>query len=486
MLILVVSACKKQESPEQPFVPADLETLRQACAWAKGGGEATTGGDGGQVYYVNTLSDSIDQISGRPMTGTLRYALEQNNQRVILFRVSGIIHLKSHLKVRNGNFTIYGQSAPGDGICIADYPMLLTSSNCIVRFLRFRMGPKGSLATEDEYDALSVNDATGVIIDHCSCSWSVDECVSCYGNTNFTMQYCFITESLRNCGHPKGNHGYGGIWGGKNASFHHNLIAHHDSRNPRFDHDFVSTMAGPIDYINNVVYNWCSNSTYGGEGSSKAGGGRQVNMVANYYKPGPATKSGVNTRLLNPWASCENCSDKYGGTILPLKVYMTSNVMYGSDAVTSNNWCSSAVSYSGGATETKCRVKDRYVFDHCLTGEQTAEQAYETVLCKGGCSLHRDTIDARIIREVREQKATYKGSKSQVAGIIDQPSDVGGWPVYAQGTELTDSDGDGMPDDWETAHGLDPHKYSDAAKETLVAGHTNLDVYMNDLVKHLY
>lgn len=484
----MVLACKKPKPSDSPIAPTDIEALRLACAWAKGAGETTTGGNGGQVYYVTTLSDEVDQVSGKPLAGTLRYALEQSNPRIILFRVSGIIHLKSPLKVRSGSFTIYGQSAPGDGICIADYPLIITANNCIVRFLRFRMGAKGSLADEEEYDALSVNNATNVIIDHCSCSWSVDECVSCYGNKNFTMQYCYITESLRNCGHSKGNHGYGGIWGGENVSFHHNLIAHHDSRNPRFDHDYVTSKVKntqmKVDFINNVVYNWGGNSAYGGESASKSGNQRCINYINNYYKPGPATKSGVKARLLNPTTKCGNCADSQGGTVIPGKFYLVGNYMYGSNDVTADNW--SGVFPDESGKKSQCQADARFTFDNAYTQEQSAQEAYETVLTKAGCSLHRDAIDERIVREVRDQNATYSGSKSQVRGIIDLPEDVGGWPTYAQGTIPQDSDGDGMPDDWETKHALNPNKYSDATQQTLVSGHTNLEVYLNDLVKHLY
>lgn len=170
--------------------------------------------------------------------------------------------------------------------------MVVKASNVIMRFLRFRMGDQNKV----EGDALSINDHSRIIVDHCSFSWSTDECVSCYGNTDFTLQYCFITESLRKSVHVKGNHGYGGIWGGTNASFHHNLLAHHDSRNPRFDHSYVNNKCfGPIDYVNNVVYNWGGNSTYGGEGYDQV---RKINMVNNYYKYGPATSK--KNRLVDP------------------------------------------------------------------------------------------------------------------------------------------------------------------------------------------
>ena len=343
--------------------------------------------------------------------------------------------------------------------------------------MRVRLGD----VSNTESDAVSVNNANGVVLDHLSCSWSVDECVSCYGNTNFTMQYCFITESLKNSVHGKGSHGYGGIWGGTNASFHHNLLAHHDSRNPRFDHDFVNTKcAGPIDYVNNVVYNWGGNSTYGGEGTNKGAGGRHVNMVNNYYKYGPATSK--KTRLVDPTVSCpDNCGKSPGGTVEPGKFFLSGNYMYGSSEVTGDNWKGSTQPKSVAGADARWTAGLT-----ALKNEQAAEAAYETVLSKAGCSLSRDVLDTRIVSEVREGKYTYKGSNGSTNGLIDTQSDVGGWPELKNATAPTDSDFDGIPDDWEQQFGLDYKDPTDAIKITLVTGHTNLDVYMCHLVRNLY
>lgn len=482
LLAITAIACKKDDKqPDEPTIDSHPE-LVAACQHIEGGGAAVTGGDGGAVYRVSRLDDELNPNTGLPMNGTLRYAVSQLGARRVIFSVSGTIHLKSELRIKNHNLTIDGQSAPGDGICIADYPLIINANNVIVRFLRVRLGDESL----KEFDAVSVNDAQGVVLDHLSCSWSVDECVSCYGNTDFTMQYCIVSESLKNSVHGKGNHGYGGIWGGTNASFHHNLLAHHDSRNPRFDHDFVDTKcAGPIDFVNNVVYNWGGNSAYGGEGTNQGAGGRHINFVNNYYKPGPATKSGVKTRLVGPTTKCGNCANKPGGTVEPGKFYLTGNIMDGSTDVTNNNW--NGVFPDEASKKDLCKADNRWTAGLTpLKNEQRADEAYETVLAKAGCSLSRDAVDTRIIREVREATYTYQGSNGSKNGLIDSHTDVGGWPELKTGTAPLDSDYDAIPDDWEEKYGLNPKDASDAKKKTLVTGHTNLDVYMCHKVSHLY
>ncbi len=481
LAVVGLLACKPTTEPngEDDNKPADIEALTKACQWREGGGKEATGGDGGLVYYISDLSDDKDPNTGLAKNGTLRYAVEQSGARIILFRKSGTIYLNKELDIRNGNLTIAGQSAPGEGICIANYPVCIKSTeNVVIRFIRFRMGDSAKM----EGDAVSVYDSKNIMIDHCSCSWSTDECVSCYGNTNFTLQYCFITESLRKSVHLKGNHGYGGIWGGTNASYHHNLLAHHDSRNPRFDHSYVNSKCyGPLDFVNNVVYNWGGNSAYGGEGTGTA---RQINFVANYYKPGPATNSKVQSRLLNPTTKCSNCSSD-ASAVLPGKFYVSGNYLYGSDAVTKDNW--EGVSPDESSKKEQCKATTRHTTGlTTLSAEQTAEQAYETVLSKAGCSLHRDAIDTRIAEEVRKGTSTYKGSNGSTGGLIDTPSDTEGYLTYQSEDAPTDSDGDGIPDAWEEAHGLNPQSRSDAKAQTLVKGHSNLDVYLCSLVQDLY
>ena len=464
-LLLVLPSCKNNgEQPTSPVV---------AFPGAEGGGKFATGGRGGVVVHVTTLEDARDKETGQPSLGTLRKAVQMDGTRTVVFDVSGTINLSSQLDITGGNLTIAGQTAPGDGICIAGYPVVVKASNVIIRFLRFRMGDQNKV----EGDALSINDHRNIIVDHCSFSWSTDECVSCYGNTDFTLQYCIISESLKESVHAKGAHGYGGIWGGTNASFHHNLLAHHQSRNPRFDHDYVNVKCvGPIDFVNNVVYNWESNSAYGGEGSTMGGGGRLINFVANYFKPGPSTKSGVKTRLVDPWTNCDNCVAgskvlSKGGSVVAPKIYLVDNVMAGSSDVTADNWKGSTKSKSVAGVNT--RWTDGLT---AMTNEQSAEQAFETVLSKAGCSLRRDALDARIVSEVRN--GTGK--------LVNSPADAGGYPQLKNETPPADTDRDGMPDEWEEAHGLDKTSSADSKLYSLDKKFTNLEVYLNSLVQNLF
>lgn len=461
-----------QDSGDGPTPPAGKVI---AFPGADGGGRYTTGGQGGSIYVVNSLEDDIVD----PKIGTLRYGIQTTGKRIIVFNVSGRIDLKGDLSIRSGSVTILGQSAPGDGICLSGYPLLVRANNVIIRFLRFRMGDLNGR----EADALTIEKGhSNIIIDHCSCSWSTDECLSIYGVENATVQYCVVSESLNNSVHAKGAHGYAGIWGGKNTSFHHNLLAHHSSRMPRFDHDYVTEAnIGPTDFINNVVYNWGGNSAYGGESRKSSGNQRQYNFIANYYKPGPATKSGVKARLLNPTTKCGNC----GSSVVPGKFYVVNNIMYGSSTVTNDNWA--GVYPDESSKKEQCKSDSRFVFDYCLKNEQTAQQAFDAVLAKVGCSLKRDAVDARIINEVKNGNYTYEGSNGSTGGLIDTPADVGGWPEYKGTKDFSlDTDKDGMPNEWETLHGLDPEDPKDARATTLSKPYLNLEVYLNDIVAHLY
>lgn len=461
-----------QDSGDGPTPPAGKVI---AFPGADGGGRYTTGGQGGNIYVVTSLEDDIVD----PKIGTLRYGIQTTGKRIIVFNVAGRIDLKGDLSIRSGSVTILGQSAPGDGICLSGYPLLVRANNVIIRFLRFRMGDLNGR----EADALTIEKGhSNIIIDHCSCSWSTDECLSIYGVENATVQYCIVSESLNNSVHAKGAHGYAGIWGGKNTSFHHNLLAHHSSRMPRFDHDYVTEAnVGPTDFINNVVYNWGGNSAYGGESRKTSGNQRQYNFIANYYKPGPATKSGVKARLLNPTTKCGNC----GSSVVPGKFYVVNNTMYGSSTVTADNW--SGVYPDESSKKEQCKSTLRFSFDYCMTKEQTAQEAYDAVLAKVGCSLKRDAVDARIVDEVQKGTYTYSGSNGSTGGLIDTPADVGGWPEYSGTKDFSlDTDKDGIQNEWETLHGLDPEDPKDARATTLSKPYLNLEVYLNDIVAHLY
>ena len=472
MLFFGFLACSQNSGGDDP-TPSGDKVL--AFPGAEGGGKYATGGRGTNIYVVNTLEDDLTD----PKIGMLRYALEATGRRMILFNVAGRIDLKGELSIRSGNVTILGQSAPGDGICISGYPLVVRANNVIIRFMRFRLGDLNKL----EADALTVEKGhTDIMIDHCSCSWSTDECLSIYGAKDATVQYCIVSEALNNSVHAKGAHGYAGIWGGENTTFHHNLLAHHSSRMPRFDHDYVTEAnVGPTDYINNVVYNWQGNSAYGGESRASSGNQRQYNFIANYYKPGPATKSGVKARLLNPTTKCGNC----GASVTPGKFYIVQNIMSGSDAVTNDNW--SGVYPDESSKKDQCRSDKRFTLSTPMTSEQTAQEAYETVLAKAGCSLVRDVVDTRIVSEVAAGNYTYPGSNGSTGGLIDTPSDVGGWPTYSGTKDYSlDTDRDGIPNAWETAHGLNPDDPQDAKTTTLQAPYLNIEVYLNDIVKDLY
>ena len=472
MLFFGFLACSQNSGGDDPTPPGDKVL---AFPGAEGGGKYATGGRGTNIYVVNTLEDDLTD----PKIGMLRYALEATGRRMILFNVAGRIDLKGELSIRSGNVTILGQSAPGDGICISGYPLVVRANNVIIRFMRFRLGDLNKL----EADALTVEKGhTDIMIDHCSCSWSTDECLSIYGAKDATVQYCIVSEALNNSVHAKGAHGYAGIWGGENTTFHHNLLAHHSSRMPRFDHDYVTEAnVAPTDFINNVVYNWQGNSAYGGESRASSGNQRQYNFIANYYKPGPATKSGVKARLLNPTTKCGNC----GASVTPGKFYIVQNIMSGSDAVTNDNW--SGVYPDESSKKDQCRSDKRFTLSTPMTSEQTAQEAYETVLAKAGCSLVRDVVDTRIVSEVAAGNYTYPGSNGSTGGLIDTPSDVGGWPTYSGTKDYSlDTDRDGIPNAWETAHGLNPDDPQDAKTTTLQAPYLNLEVYLNDIVKDLY
>ena len=440
----------------------------RAFPGAEGGGMYTKGGRGGKVLEVTTLFDTV----ATTVVGTLRWAVNQSGARTVVFRVSGTIVLAADLKISRDSITIAGQTAPGDGVCLRKYALVVSANEVIVRYLRVRLGDESG----GESDAMSgfTNATTGyknhIIVDHCSASWSQDETLSYYGNDYVTVQWCIISESLYNSSHPKGAHGYGGIWGGKDhTTFHHNLLAHHSSRNPRLSGVGTTTGCYNVDLRNNVIYNWGFNSAYGGEAST-------ANFVNNYYKPGPATKSGVKSRIFNP-------SDTLGVW------YIQGNFVEGNPAISNDNW-------SGGVNPTIApsninSIKATAPFPSLPVTTHTPQQAFDLVLQYAGAALpKRDTVDARIVYETQNGTITFGGrtyAKAQgfdttkVYGIIDSQTDAGGWPVLNSLPAPVDNDHDGMPDDWELAHGLNSNN---AADRNLVSssGYTMLESYLNELV----
>lgn len=457
LAILVLTLCS---------LTAHLHSQQLAFPTAEGWGKYTVGGRGGEVFEVTNLNDAGP--------GSLREAVEASGPRTVVFLVSGTIELNSDLDIRNPYITIAGQTAPGEGICIKNYPLMIRSDEIIIRYLRVRLGDESGT----EADAISGRYYKNIIVDHVSASWSVDETVSIYHCDSITVQWCLISESMYNSSHDKGHHGFGGIWGGTNSSYHHNLIAHHSSRNPRF-----ASGCGNTDFRNNVIYNWGYQSVYGGE---KVQSGSDftfsaVNMVANYYKPGPGTLDGsVQYRIVQP--SSRNSFADYGDW------YIEENFVFGHPDVTADNWA------KGVQPDANTQiVKDSIRLDepalHVPIEQQTAEEAYLLVLEDAGAVLpRRDTLDRRIVHEVETGTATYgvgsyntdNGLGSKVTGIIDSQNDVGGWPDLSTGPVPADRDHDGMPDSWEIEQGLDP---DDPGDGNLIGenGYTNLENYLNSI-----
>ena len=454
------------------------DTQLPAFPGAEGGGRYTTGGRGGKVYFVTSLSDE-NKGNSSTREGTLRWCVGQTGPRIIVFKVSGIIELKIRLNISNGDLTIAGQTAPGDGICIKDNSVCVKADNVIIRYMRFR---PGDATANFEDDAVWGRWQKNIILDHCSMSFSVDECASFYGNQNFTMQWCLLAESLNNSQHVKGAHGYGGLWGGENATFHHNMLAHHNNRNARLngwkrlglDYAFGNTTEESVDYRNNVIYNWGGNSTYGGEAGGK------YNMVNNYYKYGPATS--VKNRLVQMDKDAQSVVIKVHGKSVTTNhgvYYLDGNYMYGDDAVTSNNWSTRGIKNNSGASLADCKTTEPFECEPVPT--HTAEDAFEKVLAYAGACLSRDAQDARVAEEAEGGFATYTGSVTGKAGLIDTPSDVGGYCVYNAIQAPKDSDRDGIPDDYEFSHDLSPSDPDDA-NDIAPDGYTWIEHYLNGLV----
>ncbi|MBE2216333.1 MAG: hypothetical protein IAE82_20840 [Opitutaceae bacterium] len=430
---------------------------------AEGYGRFAQGGRGGRVIAVTNLDDSGP--------GSLRAAVEATGPRTVVFEVSGRIVLQSKLVIREPNsfLTIAGQTAPGLGICISNYNLgILGAHDVIIRYVRVRPG-NTSGTTLDGMGLASANDC---ITDHCSISWTLDEAFSSRGAKNITLQRTLISEALNVAGHknykPGTQHGYAASIGGDIGSFHHNLLAHCAGRNwslaGGLDKSKGHTYAGRLDIRNNVVYNWGHRTT--------DGGAHEVNFVANYYKPGPASKFFHALKA------------QYGGFPGTQQYYVAGNVMPGHFDADNQEAARIATTERGGRLPVDYSpwVDAPFFESHVTT--QTAEEAYEDVLADVGCNVPAlDVHDRRVISETRAGTAAFKGSVSGLPGLPDSQDDVGGWddyPVVRRPVDW-DTDRDGMPDAWETSRGLDPRDPADGSSDRDGDGFTHLEDYLNSL-----
>ena len=434
------------------------KTVIPAFPGAEGAGAFTPGGRGGRIFEVTNLNGAG--------SGSLRAAIESEGPRIVIFRVSGIITLEKILTISNPYITIAGQTAPGDGICIRGQTTEINTHDVVLRYLRFRRGN-----IKDRNDALGGYPVGNIIVDHCSASWGLDENLSLYrymkkmpdGSEkkmpaeNITIQWCISSEAL-----DLNNHAFGATWGGRNCSYHHNLFACNTGRNPSIgwgDH---------FDFRNNVLFNWRHRTVDGGDASS------MVNIVANYYKPGPAVNKGASSyRICRP-----QHLDMYSEAQREGKWYVAENFIAGNPKVTADNWAG-GVQFDDVDTQTEidaliARVRGKTAAPAPYVTQQSAKEAYKLVLAHAGATLpRRDPVDKRIIEIVRTGKPTYKN------GIIDIPSDVGGWPQYKSAAAPVDSDHDGMPDNWERQFGLKWDDSSDSSKDADDDGYTNIEEWLN-------
>lgn len=487
------------------FTVNHINAQQLAFPEAEGYGKYATGGRGGKVVEVTTLQDSV--------VGSFRWALDQYvdtmyvykdaaNPNVqitsyqpltIVFKVSGLIHLKSDIKIKRDNLTIAGQTAPCDGICFTDHSILLNGAtgaqlfywgprrkNVIMRHLRFRPGPPldaNGLATGSFVTyGLDLENYENVIVDHCSISWANEECLATYDTKNVTVQWSIVSEGLYSAAHPKGIRAYGGVWGGQYATYHHNLIAHQNSRVPRFNGSRAHDTIALVDYRNNVNYNWVTSSgTYGGE-VEIPGGLSRINIMNNYLKPGPASPSVGSQKLMRP--------DYPGTSVAVSRYHVEGNYIDGNTARTTDNWL--AVDFANIPVASRDSARSDTVFTIAQPiNMKTAQQAYDSVLAYCGAIYpKRDAVDTRLMSEVKNKTTSGTGSSGK-AGIIDNPSAVGGWPSYGQCTGAADTDHDGMPDEWENANGLNPQDETDRNTIDIPSGYTMLEVYLNKLAAGL-
>jgi hypothetical protein len=482
-------AIQKDEKNGKPYIPwaskpSDLPQANiPAFPGAEGGGAYSFGGRGGRVIEVTNLNDFGP--------GSLRDACEQGGARIVVFNVAGIIKISKPISIRAPYITIEGQSAPGDGICIAGESVWIDTHDVVVRFLRFR---RGATDVTRRDDAFGGNPVGNIMIDHVSGSWGLDEVMSMYRHVydrkgakqekmptvNITIQNSMFAEGLDTY-----NHAFGSTLGGLNSTFMRNLWANNISRNPSVG------MYGDFGFANNVIFNWWNRSADGGDNNSL------FNFINNYYKPGPITPTDkpIGHRILKPESGRSPESKNLFG-----RVYANGNIVEGNEKVTKNNWDGGIqIAVMPDAGRYTDSIKVNKPFPMAKISLVTANQAYDYVLKNVGCNLpKRDPVDTRIIEEVKTGKIVYKegtdsnyGSQwvkhrlpddSYKKGIITDIAQVGGYPEY-KGTPYKDSDHDGMPDNYEIKHGLNPHDASDASLPAKNGrGYTNIEVYLNSMV----
>lgn len=447
---------------------------------AEGAGARTSGGRGTPsvpttVFEVTSLADGSNSS-----VGTLRWALNQAAAyRTVVFRVSGTIHLNAKLNIR-ANTTLAGQTAPGGGICIADHPVVISGDNVIVRHMRFRMGDRNQLKTDasgNPVDGSGSDDAFGnlgnknLIIDHCSVSWSSDEAMTIYRGDSVTIQWNFITEPLNYSYHWETGdadferHGYGGIWGSQHGSFHHNLFAHCQSRNPRFagSSTYPAGAFETCDFHNNVIYNWGLYTVYGGEGG-------RYNLVNNYYKYGPSTGNNTKYRIVNIDSNA---------TLAYAKYYLSGNYVDGSPNNTANNWLGVQMK-SGKLSDTgRSKVSTPWALPPLNT--EPALDAFNSVLDKAGAVLpKRDTLDDRIVNNVRNRTGRIIDVQGGFPHGTPYANTANAWPALDSLAAPVDTDHDGMPDFWELARNLDPNNPADRNVYSST-GYTCLEDYLNGM-----
>jgi pectate lyase len=460
--LFIAISCAQHKGAGSKLVQSGSDTTL-AFPTAEGFGKYTTGGRGGKVFTVSNLNDDGE--------GSLREAVQAKGSRIVVFAVSGTIHLLSPLSIKS-DITIAGQTAPGDGICLADHPVSLSGDNIVIRYLRFRMGDryqnKGMVDGSGSDDALNGIKRNNIVVDHCSMSWSTDEVFSIYAGDSVTLQWNLISEPLNYSYHfEKGDkdferHGFGGIWGGKHASFHHNLFAHCNSRTPRFDGIRNSPIEN-VDYRNNVIYNWGGNNVYAGEGGN-------YNIVNNYYKYGPSTPGPARYRVVNP----------YKREDIPFgKFYVQGNYIDGSQEVTRDNWL--GVIMEKGTLRDAMHSKLLRPFTGEEIKTQTAIEAYVDVLRAVGASFRRDSLDERIIADVKNRKGLLIDVQGGYPHGAPYKQTINAWPVLKILPAPNDEDKDGMPDEWERQNVLNAGDASDASSYTLSKAYTNIEVYINSL-----